>query len=98
MVVWAGWLNAIAAAFGTTATEAGIIFSLSFTFLGIISVLIATKGTDVGTSVSFSALFLTLIFTFLGWYPIWTGSVLALVITILLASIMSGKGGGPTTK
>ncbi len=92
MVIWAEYLTAIASAFGTTSAQAGVIFSLAFTMMSIISVLIATKGSDISTSVSFTALFMTLLFTFLGWYPVWTGSVLALVISILIASIFSGRG------
>lgn len=89
MVVWSDYLNAIAAAFGTSAVEAGIIFSLSFTILGLMVVLIATKGKSPQSTVPFMTLFMTIFFTFLGWYPIWVGSVLSLVISILLAYILS---------
>lgn len=90
MVVWSGYLTAIANAFGTTTQEAGIIFSLTFTMLAIIVVVIATKGKRPEVAIPFTSLFTTLWFTFMGWYPTWVGSVLALVISILLAGIMSG--------
>jgi hypothetical protein len=92
MVVWSDYLTAIANAFGTSTTEAGIIFSLTFTMLAIIVVVIATRGHEPGVTVGFTSLFTTLGFTFMGWYPIWTGSVLALVISLMLASIFSGSG------
>ena len=90
MVVWADWLTSIALALGTSTTEAGIIFSLAFTIGLLIVVLISTKGKKPDVTMSFTALFTTIFFTFLGWYPIWVGSVLALVLSILIAKIISG--------
>lgn len=90
MVVWSGYLNAIAAAFGTTATEAGIIISLLFSVAALFVVVIATKGKRPDVTVTFTSFFTTVLFTFMGWYPIWIGSVMALVIAILLARIVSG--------
>lgn len=90
MVVWSEWLTSISLALGTTATEAGIIFSLAFTIGLLIVVLIATKGKKPEVTMSFTSLFCTIFFTFLGWYPIWVGSVLALVLSIIIAKIISG--------
>ena len=90
MVVWSEWLTSIASALDTTVTEAGIIFSLAFTIGLIVVVLIATRGRKPEVTVTFTSLFVTVFFTFLGWYPVWVGSVLALVISILLARIVSG--------
>jgi hypothetical protein len=94
MVVWSGYLTAIANAFGTSATEAGIIFSLTFTILAIIVVVIGTNGEKPEVTVGFTSFFSTLVFTFMGWYPIWTGSVISLVLAILLANVFSGSGSG----
>lgn len=90
MVVWSDWLTSIASALNTTVTEAGIIFSLAFTIMIILVVLIATRGKRPDVTVTFTSLFVTLFFTFLGWYPLWVGSVLALVLSILIAKIISG--------
>ena len=90
MVIWSGWLNAIASAFDTTATEAGIIVSLLFTLASIFTVLIGTKGKKPEVTVTFTGFFVTILFTFMGWYPLWMGSVIALVVSILLARIISG--------
>jgi hypothetical protein len=90
MVIWSNYLASIAAAFGTSSTEAGIIFSLTFT-IGLIAFgLIATEGRRSEVSVPYISLFTTILFTFMGWYPIWLGSVMALVISILLAKIIAG--------
>lgn len=89
MVIWSDWLTSIASAFDTSVTEAGIIFSLAFTIMLIIVVLIATRGKKPGITMSITSLFVTVFFTFLGWYPIWVGSVLALVLSIMTARTIS---------
>lgn len=91
MVVWADWLTSIASALETTVIEAGIIFSLAFTILLIVVVLIATEGKNAAEPIMFTSLFATVFFTFLGWYPIWVGSVLSLVVSLLIASFVSRR-------
>lgn len=90
MVIWSDWLTSVASALDTTATEAGIMFSLAFTIGLLIVVVIATRGKKPDVTMSFTSLFITIFFTFIGWYPIWIGSVMALVIAIMLAKIISG--------
>jgi len=89
MVVWTDYLTSIADAIGTTATEAGLIFSLIFTMGIILVVVIATKGRKPQVTMPLSAFFPTLLFTFMGWYPIWTGSAIALVLAIFIAYVFS---------
>lgn len=89
MVIWADWLASIASGMDVGTTDAGILFSLGFTILMILVVLIVTKGESPTISVSFTALFATLFFLVLGWYPVWMGSVLALVLSIIIAAIIS---------
>lgn len=90
MVIWGDYLASIALAMDATQTQAGIMFSLIFTIGLIVIVLIATKGKKPEVSVSFTSLFTTIFFTFLGWYPLWVGSVLALTVSLILAKIISG--------
>ena len=89
MVIWEDYLNSIALAMDATATEAGIMFSLMFTIGLIVVVILATKGKRPEVSVTFTSLFITIFFTFIGWYPVWIGSVLALVLSIIIAKIVS---------
>jgi len=89
MVVWTDYLTSIADAIGTTTIEAGMIFSLIFTMGIIIVVIIATKGRKPQVTMPLSAFFPTLLFTFMGWYPIWTGSAIALVLAIFIAYVFS---------
>ena len=89
MFLWADWLASVAAGLDVGTTDAGILFSLGFTIMLILVVLIATKGKKATVSVSFTSLFATLFFLVLGWYPVWMGSVLALVLSIIIAAIFS---------
>lgn len=89
MVIWSDYLTSIASALGTTATQAGVMFSLIFTIVTIFVVLVATRGRKPQVTMPISALFPTVLFTFMGWYPIWTGSVIALVIAIFIAYVFS---------
>ncbi len=89
MVIWADWLASVAAGMGTSTTDAGILFSVGFTIMLILVVLISTKGRRATVSISFTVLFVTIFFTVLGWYPVWIGSVLALVLSIIIAGVIS---------
>lgn len=89
MVVWPEYLTAIGNALDVTATQAGMIFALTFTMCVILVVLIATRGRKPQVTMPTSALFPTLLFTFMGWYPAWTGSVIALVLAIFIAYVFS---------
>ena len=89
MVVWTDYLTSIADAIGTTATEAGMIFALIFTRGIIIVVVIGTKGRKPQVTMPLSAFFPTILFTFMGWYPIWVGSVIALILSIFIAYVFS---------
>ena len=89
MVVWSEYLTAIASALGVNAVQAGMMFSLLFTMGVIFVVLIATRGRKPQVTMPISALFPLVLFTFMGWLPIWTGSVLALIISIFIAYVFS---------
>ena len=73
-----------------TASQAGVILSLVFTLATVLAILIATRGKKAEFTVPVGTLFVTVLFTFLGWYPVWTGSVLALVLAIFVGKIISG--------
>jgi hypothetical protein len=98
MAIGQPYLNAIGTALGITAIEAGIMISLLFSILTIFVIVLATRGESSELTIGLTSLFTTLIFTFMGWYPVWVGSVLALVISILLATIFSGTGFGKAKK
>lgn len=76
-----------------TATQAGIISALMVTVLVLGVVMIAGRGgkknsQPVGiASIPITMFFCVLFFTFIGWFPIWTGSVIALVLVIFVGFV-----------
>lgn len=90
MVIWSDWLNSASLAMEVTATQAGVIMSLIFTVVIIIVIVIGSKGRALAISTPLGAVLGVLLFTFLGWLPLWTGSVLALVLAIFLGKTISG--------
>lgn len=90
MVLWSDVLANAGTWMGVTATEAGVILSLAITLATILTILIATRGKQAQFTVPTGALFLMVLFTFMGWVPVWTGSVLALVLAIFVGKIISG--------
>lgn len=90
MVMWSDWLEAVASGMGTTSSQAGVITSLIFV-IGIgVFILIATRGKRSGMSLGLSSLLGLILFTFIGWLPLFTGSVLAIVVSLLLAKFVAG--------
>jgi len=90
MVMWSDWLEAIASGMGSTSSQAGVIISLIF-IIGIsIFVLIATRGRQSGLTVGLTSLMGLILFTFIGWLPLFTGSLLAIVVSLLLAKFVAG--------
>jgi len=90
MVMWSDWLEAIASGMGSTSSQAGVVISLIF-IIGIsIFVLIATRGRRSGLTVGLTSLMGLILFTFIGWLPLFTGSLLAIVVSLLLARFVAG--------
>lgn len=89
MVIWSDWLTAIADAMEVTQTQAGVMISLIFTILVVVIILIATRGKSAQITVPIGSLLMTVLFTFMGWLPVWFGSVIALVLAIFIAYIFS---------
>lgn len=78
----------------TTSTQAGIIHSLGITVVVIVLVLMASKGEKAVITIPITALFNILLFSYMGWFPSWTGSVIALVLVVFLGLIFTGGVGG----
>ena len=86
-MVWEDWLASVAPILGVTTTQAGVILALLFTFIFILMAgLVAPKQAEVGMSIT--ALIITFLFTFVEWYPIWTGTALSLVLAMLTAIVI----------
>ena len=90
MVIWADWLEAVGTAMATTTVEAGTILSLVIIISLVLAIGIATKGKMLVTSSSMVSLMGLILFTYMGWLPLWTGSALALVVSIFIAKYVAG--------
>ena len=90
MVMWSDWLEAVASGMGSTTSQAGVIISLIFIISVGIFILIATRGKRSGLSLGLSSFLGLILFTFIGWLPLFTGSVLAIVTALLLAKFVAG--------
>jgi hypothetical protein len=88
--MWGDYLTNAGTWLDVTAVQAGVILSLAVTLAVLVAILIATRGRKAEFTVPTGALFLTVAFTYMGWYPIWTGSVLSLVLAIFVGKIISG--------
>lgn len=87
------FLTAAAEYMGTTATNTGIVLALLVSLTLILIVAIATKGAKFEIVGLLMGLFTTVLFTAMNWYPLWTGSVIALMIALLSGWYFSKMGG-----
>lgn len=88
--MWTDWLTSASSAMGTTVTEAGIILSLVFTIVIVLVCVLGSSSKSQVITVPLGATLGVVLFTFMGWFPLWTGSVLALILAIFLGKTISG--------
>ena len=90
MVMWSDWLKAVASGMGSTSSQAGVVIFLIF-IIGIsMFILIATRGRKSGLTVGLSSFLGLILFTFIGWLPLFTGSVMAIVVALMMAKFIAG--------
>ena len=83
-MIWEDWLSHVASALGMSVSQSAIFLSFIITAMMIITVLIASKGRGAEITTPITALIMIILFTFMGWLPIWTGSVIALILSLFL--------------
>lgn len=89
-MLWEFWLESAGEALGFTTEQAGIFLSLLLTTIIAFVFILATKAKKVEVVLPAIMLFGTITFIFLGWFPTWTGSIIALVLAIILGGIVTG--------
>ena len=92
MAIWSEWLEIAGTALEMTTVQAGTFLSLTVTIVVILAILIATRGRKAEYTVSIGALFCMILFTFIGWMPVWTGSVIGIVLAIFIANTFRRVG------
>lgn len=90
MVIWSDWLTSASTALEMSEAQAGTFLSLVITIVIVLAILIATRGKMAQYTVSIGALLCMILFTFMGWMPVWTGSVIGIVLAIFIASVFRG--------
>lgn len=86
MAIWTDWLTDAGTALEMTPTQAGTFLSLSITIVILLAILIATRGRKAEYTVSIGGLLCMILFTFMGWMPAWTGSVIGIVLALFIAN------------
>jgi len=95
MVVWSQYLQNVADFLNTTTQQAGIISSLIIIIGMTLVIVIAIRGKFGSVIVVPIFLFFSIIFfVFIGWFPVWTGSVIALVLAVFMGYLFSTITGG----
>jgi hypothetical protein len=94
MVVWADYLQNVADFLDTTTTQAGIISSLMICICLLVLVLLATKGKGAMVVIPVTEFFCIIFFTYIGWFPVWTGSIIAMVLVLFTGFVLTGFFGG----
>lgn len=89
-MLWQDWVEAVAAAIEMTTDQAAIFLSLFLTIVLVMCVLIITKGKRVQTVLPATCLLAFVFWIFMGWFPAWSGSVIAVVFALMLARDYSG--------
>lgn len=90
-MLWDGWLTLVALGMGVTLTEAGVILALLFTISLIVVVAIATRGREARVVIPITGMLGIIFFTFVGWFPMFLGSVIALIVSLWVALAGSGR-------
>ena len=77
------WLAAVASTMGLASAQvAGYVMALIFTAVVVLAIEIATRGEEFMPSI-LETFVLTLLFTLLGWYDVWIGTLLALCFALM---------------
>jgi len=92
-MIWQNWLYEVGIALGVSTIQAGILLSFIISIVLILITLIATKGKYAETVITVIGLFCVVLFTFMGWMPIWTGSIIGFILAYWIALKVSGKVG-----
>ena len=87
-MVWEDWLASAAPILGVTTSQAGVILALLFTFIFVLMAGLVTPKKGGSFGITLTGLIFTFFFTYVSWYPIWTGTALSLVLAFWTALSM----------
>lgn len=88
MALWELFLTEAGSALNITANQAGIVLSLIGTaiFDAVIGI-----GTGSGIAVVIASVLGIISFSAIGWFPVWTGAVIAIVFGVIFANAIKDQ-------
>jgi hypothetical protein len=89
-LIWQDWLISASTTLGVTTEQGGIMLSILVTLILSAIFTIATRGKHAPSVMMGTFTLGTVLFTFMGWFPTWTGSVIAILFALLFARTVSG--------
>jgi hypothetical protein len=94
MVIWSQYLQNVADTLNTSSSQAGIIMALMITICLSVLVLLSTRGKGAIVTLPSQMFFITLFFLYIGWFPVFLGSLIALVLVVFLGFVLAKLGTG----
>lgn len=88
-MLWEDWLANIAPSLNVTTNQAGVIMAIVFTW-GMILIAIIASPKNARYSTPVISVIMILLFTYAGWYPLYTGTALGFIAAI--AVVYAAKG------
>ncbi|HUY00106.1 MAG TPA: hypothetical protein VMV49_11165 [Candidatus Deferrimicrobium sp.] len=90
---WQTWLEAVGAAIGIENVQiTGTLCAALTTVILLFIIVLATGGEHADVAISIGGLLLTIIFLVIEWYPVGTGAVMAFVMALYAAKVISSGG------
>lgn len=90
-MLWEEWLTYVSLGMGATMTQTAVILALLFTMALIIVVAVASRGREARVVIPFTGMIGIIFFTYVGWFPMFLGSVIALIVSLWVALAGSGR-------
>lgn len=87
-MIWEPWINNVAAAWNTTPTLAALILAVLLTGCAALCIGGASKS---GQGAMIAFILGIVAFTAVGWVPVWTGTVLAMVGAALFIQVVKSS-------
>lgn len=84
-MIWEDWITAAATALYMENWEAAAFLSILFTLFSLGFVLLVTNGKKSDITVPLFGLIDFVLWILLGWFPAWTGAVIAALFAFMLA-------------
>jgi uncharacterized membrane protein YdjX (TVP38/TMEM64 family) len=87
-MMWEDWITSASTALDMDVWEAATFLSIIFTVALLGFVLLMTKGKHADITVPLFGMISFVLWIFLGWFPTWTGAVIAALFAFMLSRVI----------